>query len=171
MIKIYFLSFEALSVFEVNAQNDKKEQILNIVQDLSQEQEIRYRMSNYVPIPNLKKENTLKKLLENRLDIDSLLVAQPHLVRVKVNQYWSGHKSMDIIPFFKSIDIDVYKDTTKYKINYFSVEESVYSFRGETISIIDLHSNKDVFGIILQYEPSSNMIHNIIEYTDNFLEK
>jgi hypothetical protein len=143
----------------------------DIVNELIQEQKIRYNMSNYVADSNLKAEYTLYNLVTNRLNIDSLLAAQPHLVRVKVNQYWTGHKSIDIIPFFKSIDFDKYKDTSKFKINYFSVDESVYSFRSETISIVDLQTNKDLVGINLQYEPSSNMIHNIIEYTDNFLNK
>jgi hypothetical protein len=145
----------------LHAQEDKETLLLNIFGELRQEQEIRIAMNGYKPDPNYKFNPVLKKALAGTLNTDSLLREQPHLVRVKINQYWTDHKQPYILDFLAQLNKENYRDTSLYTIEYVQTE-GAYNSIGEFFRVIDKLTGAEVIMLKVSYYAYSNLIRTSV---------
>jgi hypothetical protein len=137
------------------------QEIFNGNDSMFLELKFRRELGGYVPDKNEKFEPVLKKLIEGRLDIDSLELKQPALNRICVNEDFKGGKHIDVLTYLRNFEVDKYKDTSKFDITYrqFDLREGD---RQETLIIFNNETSEYEVILHLQFETYSNLIYDLI---------
>ena len=147
----------------LNAQQDSviTQGLLNSINEMFEELNFRRELGGYVPDTTGKFEPVLIKLIEGRLDVDSLESKQRALYRIGVNEdFIEGHKHINVLTYFHNFDIEKFKDTTKFTFKYYQAESGEGN-RYESFVIHDKETRKQVLYVTLQFETYSNLIRGI----------
>jgi hypothetical protein len=145
----------------VNTQTTLSNELLSGIDQMYAELNLRREIGGYVLDKNEKFEPVLKKLIEGRLDIDSLELKQPALYRIGVNEDFNGGKHINVLTYFQKFDADKFKDTSKFEVNYIQSELGAGN-RNETVSIYNKETSEQILVLHLQFETYSNLIYSLI---------
>jgi hypothetical protein len=133
---------------------------VNQINNMYDELNFRRELGGYVLDKNEKFVPVLKKLIEGRLNIDSLESKQRQLYRIGVNEDFKGGKHISVLTYFHKFDVEKFKDTSKYEIVYLQSELGA-GRRNETVSIYNKETSECVLVLHLQFETYSNLIYDL----------
>jgi hypothetical protein len=145
----------------LNSQTTLSNELLSGIDQMYAELNLRREIGGYKLDKTEKFEPVLKKLIEGRLDVDSLESKQPALYRIGVNEDFNGGKHINVLTYFQKFDAEKFKDTSKFKIDYLQSELGAGD-RNETVSIYNKETNEEVLVLHLQFETYSNLIYSLI---------
>lgn len=131
------------------------------IRELSSELELRRQLAGYTPDEKIVFQPILKKVLNNTLNVDSLVSAQPQLYRIRIYENSKGNENETAVSFFNRINFDSYKDTQEFNIEY-EQSELAKGDRTETLVINRVTDNTPILFVHIQYETYSNLIYSII---------
>ena len=134
---------------------------VNQINNMFDELNFRRELGGYVLDKNEKFEPVLKKLIEGRLNIDSLESKQRQLYRIGVNEDFNGGNHISVLTYFHKFDVEKFNDTSKYDITYLQ-SELQEGDRNETVSIYMKETNSLVLVLHMQFETYSNLIYSLI---------
>lgn len=134
---------------------------VNQINNMFDELNFRRELGGYVLDKNEKFEPVLKKLIEGRLNIDSLESKQRQLYRIGVNEDFNGGNHISVLTYLHKFDVEKFNDTSKYDITYLQ-SELQEGDRNETVSIYMKETNSLVLVLHMQFETYSNLIYSLI---------
>ena len=146
----------------VNAQNELTFKINSIENEFETAwDKIKYKqnLSGHYIDSNLEFNPILKLIFNKKLNVDSLILKQPQLSIIIVNDGLneSAHY-MNAISFIETLNFNQYSDTNLYTIDY----ESIEIRSGDLQEIFRIYKNgKRIRRITFEYETQSNLIRLI----------
>lgn len=166
MKKMLFLSIISYILVSDNisySQNDSVTVKISLIENdfVDVWNKIRYQqqLAGYFADSNLKFNSILKLIFTKKLNIDSLLLNQPQLSVITVNNglVRSAHY-MNAILFIKTLNFNTYLDTNLYTIEY-----ECFEIRpGDIQEVFRIYKdNKRIRRITFEYETQSNLIRLI----------
>jgi hypothetical protein len=133
-----------------------------ILDAMDAEINIRREIGGYKPDKTEKFEPVLKKLIEGRLDVDSLESKQRALYRINVNDFDINRdkEHAPILTYFRNFNLDKIKDTINFEVEY-DQSEFIDGERTETVALYDKSTRKLLLYMHLIFETHSNLIYNL----------
>jgi hypothetical protein len=144
----------------LNAQTVISEDVINSINAMFEELKFRQELGGYVPDTTGKFEPVLKKLIEGRLNLDSLESKQRALYRIGINE-GGNIKTTPILTYLSQLDMDRFSDTLTFVIKY-DQSESGAGNRNETVKVYNKLTNESVLLLHMQFETYSNLIYGLI---------
>jgi hypothetical protein len=124
--------------------------------------EYRQYVGGYKPDTNFIFQNTLLKLFRGTLNSDSLLINQPQVSLITVNEFISDPVyKQNAVDFFTNPSFIKY-NTSDYVFTHW-VSDNALGRREESIVIYEANSRRKVRGITIQYEAYSNQVRTVID--------
>jgi hypothetical protein len=145
---------------ELNAQAVISEKVINSINSMFEEADFRRELGGYVLDKNEKFEPVLKKLIEGRLNLDSLESKQRALYRIGINE-GGNIKTTPILTYLSKLDMNRFSDTTTFEIGYNQSELGAGN-RNETVEVYNKLTSESVLMLHMQFEKYSNLIYGLL---------
>jgi hypothetical protein len=124
--------------------------------------DLRREVGGHRPDTNFVFQNTLLKLFRGTLNTDSLIISQPQLQLVTVNEGLANAVyTQSATDFFRKPEFAKY-NTPDYVFSH-RVSHIVDGYHSESITIRKKGTTNTLRGVIIQYEPYSNQIRLIVD--------